>query len=101
MNEKTKVDGGGNVYPFHHEFNEVESVYNNGITRRDWLAGLAMQGMLADGEMDNVINRFAENLADHALDGKDLKGGVNDSPLSDFAKKAYQYADAMIAESNK
>ena len=38
----SKIDDGGRVYP--HSINVV----NPGISRRDWLAGLAMQGILSN-----------------------------------------------------
>ena len=75
-----KIDNGGYVYP--PSFKIVKKPYEeawpepiNGITRRDWLAGLAMQGMLSNCEMSY-----------------DFAGAAEDS---------YKYADAMIAESKK
>lgn len=50
-----------------------------GITRRDWLAGLAMQGMISD---------IAE-------DGRETRH------FKAIPKLAYIMADDMIAESNK
>lgn len=49
-------------------------VFNNGMTLRDWFAGMALQGLLSDN-----IN------ASH----------------DDFAKHAFKYADAMLAEREK
>ncbi len=59
---------GGEVYP---------NGSWGGITRRDWLAGLAMQGMQSN--VEGYANLTNENAAE----------------------LAYKLADAMIAESNK
>ena len=81
MSEK---DDGGRVYPNPYE---GKNVHPNvlGITRRDWLAGLAMQGMM--GDSNNLLAVRA--------------GSVKDQERFLLAKIAYEFADAMIAESNK
>jgi hypothetical protein len=70
------IDRGGQVYT-HSGFvaEHFEDTINEqqGITRRDWLAGLAMQGILAQG-------------------GSEIAHKV--------ASDAYAYADAMIAQGN-
>ena len=69
---------GGFVYP---------SDVTHGITRRDWLAGLAMQGLLANEECRQQSIRTAEKF--------------NKTAPEITAHIAYELADAMIAESNK
>ena len=63
---------GGYVYAF-----EGETNISWGITRRDWLAGLAMQGLCSGDAM----------ALEHHIPGQ--------------ACRAYELADAMIAEGNK
>lgn len=70
----TTKDEGGQVYPVVSPV--VEQVHAAGITRRDWLAGLAMQGLLAS----------------HA---------PYTDPYSMLAEEAYDIADAMIAEGKR
>ena len=70
------IDQGGYFHPC-----ETSAGIVTGITRRDWLAGLAMQGLLSGKCYDD--NNSADNF---------------DSFLS---KMAYDLADAMIAESKK
>lgn len=73
---------GGHVYP--NESYKNMPVSANGITRRDWLAGLAMQGMLT-------------NMKDYVPD--DPAKSREDFQAIPFL--AYVIADAMIAESTK
>jgi len=56
---------------------------NKGISRRDWLAGLAMQGMLSNS---NIMHKqFFTDMANGIMGGKTL------------SEVAYIQADAMIA----
>ena len=55
-----------------------------GITRRDWLAGMAMQGVLSNASYVDGLNKTCE------------VGTIKMSEL--LADVAYDYADAMIAE---
>ncbi len=71
-------DDGGMVYP--HNADDISQI--DGITRRDWLAGLAMQGLLAKG-----IDYYT---------GCDPENVENELPM-----RAYGIADAMIAEGRK
>ena len=67
-------DDGGPVYP--------NSKYIDlGISYRDWLAGLAMQGM--------------------AKSHRNTDGDFTTPPPDKVSKLAYEYADAMIARRNK
>lgn len=74
-------DNGGYVYPFKTKDNprEIEIEYP-GITRRDWLAGLAMQALIS-----GPINLLA----------------VGEEGKVDLTSKAYQIADDMIEEGKK
>ncbi len=57
-----------------------------GITRRDWLAGLAMQGIISNHE---CMRDFRKQYND------DISGWEY------VSQESYSLADAMIAESNK
>lgn len=76
----TTKNSGGAVFPFQPILtgggrNEY-GAQRSGISRRDWLAGLAMQGLLANNEY-----------------GK--------HPPNAIADRAYQQADAMIKEGDE
>lgn len=62
-----KLENGGPAFPI--EFNSMD--YNRGMSLRDWFAGQALAGLLADPEM---------NADPHPT-----------------ARCAYNYADAMLA----
>ena len=72
---------GGFIYPSNtHDL-------GSGITRRDWLAGLAMQALIgSEHHMDSMLKIIKERNLD--VD-------------SSIAKMSYVFSDAMIAESNK
>ena len=100
MNNATKVDDGGFVYHYKTKelvgydpaISEIQSaryvdVEYPGITRRDWLAGLAMQGMLGNPKaIQESLDDAKEN---------------NCNPTESLSFIAYQYADAIIAEGRK
>ncbi len=71
------VEDGGPVFPILNEGTTTvksgDDVRPTGLTLRDWLAGLAMQGLLASGEISVSCEVTAE--------------------------RAYNYADAIIRES--
>jgi len=74
------TDDGGYVNAY-CDANDGEHISDyNGISRRDWLAGLAMQGMFASCE-------------------DDPKEGMK--IITSIATLAYLTADAMIAEGRK
>ena len=75
-------DTGGIVHPVVLKVSDGDSIVTHGITRRDWLAGLAMQGLLAKG-----IDYYT---------GCDPEKVENELPMC-----AYGIADAMIAEGRK
>jgi hypothetical protein len=76
----SKPDGGC-VYPLYDDHGQYCPA-NAGITRRDWLAGLAMQG-----ELSSQAGEFKDYFGN-----KDYKRLV---------EKCYEIADAMIAEGEK
>ena len=83
---------GGQVYPsfniMTYEGKGMESMNSNGgMSRRDWLAGLAMQGFISN---TNIIE--FRNLMD-ILEEKKEGPSLSDA--------CYKIADAIIAESNK
>ena len=69
----SQFDDGGLVYPM-PDWDLRDHSWTLGITRRDWLAGLAMQGLLV------TENAWTEET---------------------IAKVAYEMADAMIAQGKK
>lgn len=90
-----EIDTGGFVYPQveHKElarhkdslWSTVVEDRTGGISRRDWLAGLAMQGIISHGEIHSEMS--AE------YNGKQFP--------EVFAEWAYDYADAMIEQGKK
>ena len=73
-----------------HPF-EIE-IFHPGITRRDWLAGLAMQGLLSNPFiMERVYKQLEENTHESAADVWKISGQVH--------KSSYHHADKMIAQS--
>ena len=79
-----KKDDGGQVYPDPRR--AAHNMACQGITRRDWLAGLAMQGMLSDSEHLEAMMQNDDKI---------------ETIPSRMAVASYKFADAMIAESNK
>ena len=75
---------GGYVYPFKKELLRGEKIQWTGITRRDWLAGLAMQGILTKNSHIQMI-----------------VGGNLYGSQSNIETISYAIADAMIAEGRK
>ena len=59
----------------------------NGMSLRQWYAGMALQGLLADSR------HHAEALA--------RRHGTDSKLVEIFAKFAFSFADAMIAEEEK
>ena len=72
-------DDGGQVYPIP----DTLKCNLRGISRRDWLAGLAMQGMLSNSAL-------LPALTDDIFKGKEA-----------LTISAYTWADAMIADGTK
>lgn len=58
MSEETKRDDGGQAFPTTHD----------GMTLRDWFAGMAMQGFIASGANGTARDAMAcYEAADHML----------------------------------
>ena len=81
MNDKTEIDGGGTVYPQVGVVGDGE-ILMGGITRRDWLAGLAMQGLLSNPNTKLEIT------------GETPFGF---DPIKKLSIRCIEIADAMIA----
>ena len=65
----------------------ISETGHGGMSRRDWLAGVAMQGFVSHPESLAAIRLTAEQAGIRAPDM--------------MARTAYGMADAMIAESNR
>jgi len=87
MTDNTRIDRGGFVYP---TFEGVKTWTNQeGITRRDWLAGLAMQAFLQGPSCENMLKK----IGDHTYMTK-----IFQELAERVSVKSYEVADAMIAE---
>ena len=80
---KTAVDQGGFVYPFvFRDEEEHRTRYAEyGITRRDWLAGMAMQALVS------IVVSTEDNMHPHTA--------------LEIGKSAYHIADIMIRMSKE
>lgn len=72
MNKKTQLDDGGSAFP--RDINSGSFIGYEGMSLRDWFAGQALPQII------RTYNYYGKNVV---------------------AKRAYEYADAMIAERNK
>lgn len=96
----TNKDDGGLVYPKTTYTSRLDPKLNlnvfvpdgqrPGLTRRDWLAGLAMQGMVANGTNIKVDIKPDESTEEAAARANKL-----------IARICYTFADAMISESRR
>jgi hypothetical protein len=68
------INTGGPAFPLHSEVRPSLDTDWCGMTLRDWLAGMALQGLLASTKTNDALV---------------------------IAKDAYIIADAMLAEKNK
>ena len=84
------IKDGGYVFPFQPwDFRGFPSEnVVPGVCRRDWLAGLAMQGIVSSISSEVEYQRL-----------RALAGSMSVSQW--IAKDAYKQADAMIAEGDK
>ena len=80
---ENKIKDGGSAFPTQHEetihgkeYSSKHTVYNSGMSLRDWFAGMALQGIMA------APKRISVDCIDIAID-------------------AYKLADAMIKEKEK
>ena len=119
MTDETKKDDGGQVYPSEWKRNALDQavIYSKGITRRDWLAGMAMPALVQSGHFDGVDTYFTcpkcgwRSLCvleghcvrcEQKVDAKVYKEGTSTHGPADYIQKlAYILADAMIAEGRK
>ena len=82
----TQPNDGGPAFPCDMQF-PTYSTKSEGMSRRDWLAGLVMQGFVSHPENLVAIRLSAE------------QSGISAPAM--MAQTAYGMADAMIAESNR
>jgi hypothetical protein len=76
------IDTGGFVYPVYiDEEQPNKHVVDFGITRRDWLAGLAMEGLISGSHSD--------------------KDSMHPTTALEIARAAYHVADLMISMSKQ
>jgi len=91
MSEWEEKDDGGRINPKidlerrRGDYRIVELA--PGLTRRDWLAGMFAQGMVANPGFLAVLGQTA------------AKANMREDQIT--AKAAYELADAVIAEGNK
>ena len=109
----SEIDEGGYTYPQ----GESSNPDLRGITRRDWLAGLAMPALIQSGHFDGVDVYFTcpqcrwRSLVvleghcvrcEQKVDADIYKKGTSTrSPAEYIQKISYILADAMIAEGSK
>ena len=86
----TQPNDGGPAFPiaeFYMPNGNLAQVGHPGMSRRDWLAGIAMQGFVSDPQNLIGIRESAE------------QAGITAPAM--MALTAYGMADAMIAEGDK
>lgn len=82
--EAKKVDDGGCAFP-----TETAMSYSNGMSLRDWFAGMALQGIISD---PSPISRGCSEAVAY-----DIGIGRKPSTFIEIVVNAsYAYADAMI-----
>jgi hypothetical protein len=64
----------------------VSAYYSRGLSMRDWFAGMALQGMLANSDFAASATRMGEST-------EGFRGNVT--------RTAYVFADAMLSEREK
>ncbi len=82
----TKPTGGSafpqkELKPLYNEEGRIFGIDGNGMTLRQWYAGMVISGMYANGHYTNGGNKEEENI--------------------NRSKRAYAQADALIAEGEK
>ena len=80
-----KCDPNAPVYPIDEGY---EIIANAGLTKREWFAGLAMQGLLSNPNLTTIMAEAAK-----------IEG--HGKPQKIYARLAVEDADALIAELNK
>ena len=75
-------DTSGSVFPTTHNGSTLPSM--TGLTKREYFAGLAMQGMLCNGFIPNIVGPDGSTLQSY-----------------NYAECAFRMADAMLAEGSK
>ena len=75
----SKIEDGGHAFPTHPDGNGHNG---DGMYLRDWFAGQALNGMMANGYMPRPV--------------RTLSTSTSDATHYDYAGKAYELADAML-----
>lgn len=73
MSEEREIDDSGSAFPIVDHISAEDRSVDYGLTKREWFAGKALQGMLASSNGFQLIP-------------------------PDMAKRAYVFADEMIAK---
>lgn len=76
--------------------NVREMITDGGLTKREYFAGMAMQGMLANNDGVNRVWKAAKELNPH-----DLQGAATREVERHLAEKSVECADALLAELEK
>ena len=91
----SKIDTGGNAFPIVIPPNQDWSEFHDGMTLRDWFAGMAMQAMARDYAKESCTTGGKDGyLANAARETDDETHVV-------VADVAYHLADALIAEKRR
>lgn len=73
-------------FPSHHDYKyNTDAVVNNGLTKREYFAGLAMQGLLSRPPQEPIR----------------LSGGGCPSPAYDLIAEAIKKADELLKQLEK
>jgi len=86
----SEINDGGPAFPTDGESQVSARLWHfSGLTKREWYAGMALQGMLSDPSPSS--RGCAEAVASNLATGRDISTftGI-------ITKAAYHYADAMI-----
>jgi len=96
----SEIDSGGSVYPPSITDKDLgsglhEQTTARGITRRNWLAGLAMQAMISNNELLEKHERISLKMAGNDPAEAQIQLMIN------ISKASLAQADAVIAEGKK
>jgi hypothetical protein len=84
----SKSDDGGEAFPCPGTCDGSMGPHNEGMKLRDWFAGMAMQGLIQSTDVLDLAQKLVER-------------GYGDTVRQLLSEKAYEYANAMIAEKRR